>query len=73
MTLKIEGPGPHHPFPVVEKIDAEDDYKRGVVLKVWTRVEGQLASVDIFLNHPQADILGSTLSAYRERRQHHTN
>jgi hypothetical protein len=73
MTLKIEGPGPHHPFPVVEKIDADDDYGRGVVLKVWTRVEGQLASVDIFLNQPQADGLESTLGAYRARRQNRAN
>jgi hypothetical protein len=66
MTLKIEGAGPH-PFPTVEKIDVEDDYSRGTVVKVWTRVEGQPVSVDIFLNRPQAEILESSLGAYRER------
>ena len=62
MAIKIEGPTPH-PFPVVEKIDAEEDYGRGVVLKIWTRVEGQLVSVDVFLNHPQAEVLKSSLDA----------
>jgi hypothetical protein len=66
MAIKIEGSGPH-PFPTVEKIEVEEDYGRGAVVKVWTRVEGQLVSVDIFLNRPQADILESSLGAYRER------
>jgi hypothetical protein len=67
MAIKIEGPGPHR-FPVVEKIDVEDDYGRGLVARVWTRAEGQLVSVDIFLNHPQAEVLESSLGAYRARR-----
>jgi len=68
MAVKIEGPGPH-PFPTVEKIDVEEDYGEGKVVKVWTRVEGQLVSVDIFLNYLQAEILESSLGAYRVRRR----
>jgi hypothetical protein len=67
MTVKIEGLGPH-PFPTVEKIDVEEDYGRGQVIKVWTKVEGQLVSVDVFLNQPQAEVLESALGAYRARR-----
>ena len=67
MTIRIEGSGPHV-FPVLEKVDAEDDYRRGVVVKVWTRVEGQLMSLDIFFNYQQADSLEGTLRAYREHR-----
>ena len=62
MPIKIEGQGPH-PFPAVEKVEAVDDYGRGVVVKVWTKVEGQPVSVDVFLNKPQAKLLQSELSA----------
>jgi hypothetical protein len=69
MTIKIDGAGPH-PFPVIEKIDVDEDYGRGHVVKLWTRVEGQLVSVDVFLNIPQSEILESSLGAYREQRRH---
>jgi hypothetical protein len=68
MAIKIEGPGPH-PFPAVEKVDVDEDYGRGAVVKLWTRVEGQLTSVDVFLNLPQSEVLESSLGAYRARRR----
>ncbi len=61
MAIKFDGKGPHV-FPGVEKAEAVDDSGRGVVLKLWTKVEGQMVCLDVFLNHPQAEVLESELS-----------
>lgn len=69
MAVKIEDPGPHL-FPAVTQVGVDHDYGRdGVIIKVWTRIEGQLVSVDISLNNQQADGLEGTLTDYREQRQ----